>query len=543
MSRSCSGPRASFHMEIIQERLEREYDLDIIVTAPSVEYEVVMHSRGSDPHRLARRPARGRRYRRDPRALDEGGDLHPHRVLRDGDGPGHQAAGHLHQSRNIPPPTGCMLDFEIPLSEIIVDFFDQLKSRTRGYASMDYQFLEYRPDDLVKLEILVNDEPVDALATIVHRDEAYHKGQALVSKLKDSDPAPVVRGAHPGFCRGADHLTGHGQSDAQGRAGEMLRRRYLAQEEAAGKAEAWQETHEDGGPGGNPAGSLPGRPASWERNEISYRNQSQTKRDWQRIIPGLVVSAVVAGRHFHAGQTGATLIQAIRAGRLPAGDLGGLFTFVWLVAAHVPVAHPAARKSHLPAGVFHPRRRLLAEQLPAVPPGRGGAGVPAQPQSAAGALAGVLDDRDRARPGYGDGCRLVSDHAVICCGQRSSSARLAILVGAVAGSGIWLSCTSWRAIKKWAHGPVQPAERPLATAPEAGRENLTPLSGWPDGADRWQALLENLCLWELVNWGAGWSQYITWCCWLSSRRQSRYGLLFAWVPAALGIAVPSSPGQ
>jgi GTP-binding protein LepA len=71
---------------------------------------------------------------------------------------------------------------------MIVDFFDQLKSRTRGYASLDYQFAEYRPDDLVKLEILVNAESVDALATIVHRDNAYHKGQVLISKLKDLIP-------------------------------------------------------------------------------------------------------------------------------------------------------------------------------------------------------------------------------------------------------------------------------------------------------------------------------------------------------------------
>ena len=69
-----------------------------------------------------------------------------------------------------------------------MDFFDQLKSRTRGYASLDYQFADYRPDDLVKLEILVNNEPVDALATIVHRSAAYHKGQAVISKLKDIIP-------------------------------------------------------------------------------------------------------------------------------------------------------------------------------------------------------------------------------------------------------------------------------------------------------------------------------------------------------------------
>jgi len=81
-----------------------------------------------------------------------------------------------------------LLTFDIPLGEMIIDFYDQLKSRTRGYASLDYQFHSYRNADLVKLEVLVNEEPVDALAMIVHRDEAYSLGQRLVTKLKDLIP-------------------------------------------------------------------------------------------------------------------------------------------------------------------------------------------------------------------------------------------------------------------------------------------------------------------------------------------------------------------
>jgi GTP-binding protein LepA len=76
------------------------------------------------------------------------------------------------------------LKYKIPLSELIVDFYDRLKSATRGYASLDYHFDEYRTEELVKLDVLVNKQPVDALAMIVHEDEAFHKGQRLVSRLK-----------------------------------------------------------------------------------------------------------------------------------------------------------------------------------------------------------------------------------------------------------------------------------------------------------------------------------------------------------------------
>ncbi|UCH58901.1 MAG: elongation factor 4 [Anaerolineales bacterium] len=176
-----------FHMEIIQERLEREYDLDIIVTAPSVEYEVLLRD--------------GRVIRIDsPADLPEEDEIVEIRepwmkiqiftpteyygtvmdlvTKRRG----------IFREQDYPAPNRVQLSFEIPLSELIVDFFDHLKSRTRGYASLDYQFAEYRPDDLVKLEILVNNDPVDALASIVHRDDAYHKGQAIISKLKDIIP-------------------------------------------------------------------------------------------------------------------------------------------------------------------------------------------------------------------------------------------------------------------------------------------------------------------------------------------------------------------
>jgi GTP-binding protein LepA len=176
-----------FHMEIIQERLEREYNLDVIFTAPSVEYTVEMRD--------------GTTIKIDsPAELPDEGlikDIYEPwmslEIFTPTDYYGvvmdlvRKRRG-VYINQEYPAANRVQLNFEIPLSEIIVDFFDMLKSSTRGYASMDYQFLEYRAGNLVKLEILVNEEPVDALTAIVHKDEAYHKGQALVSKLKEIIP-------------------------------------------------------------------------------------------------------------------------------------------------------------------------------------------------------------------------------------------------------------------------------------------------------------------------------------------------------------------
>jgi GTP-binding protein LepA len=176
-----------FHMEIIQERLEREYDLDIIVTAPSVEYQVLKRT--------------GEVILIDsPAQLPEEGEIEEVRepwmkiqIFTPTDYYGTimdlcTKRHAIYKEQDFPAPNRVMLAYEIPLSELIVDFFDDLKSRTKGYASLDYQFAEYRKEDLVKLEVLVNDEPVDALASIVHRSDAYHKGQALVTKLKGIIP-------------------------------------------------------------------------------------------------------------------------------------------------------------------------------------------------------------------------------------------------------------------------------------------------------------------------------------------------------------------
>jgi GTP-binding protein LepA len=177
-----------FHMDIVQERLEREYDLDIIATAPSVEYEVALTN---GEKRLIDSPADlpdettitsiGEPWMRIQIFTPESfyGTIMDLVTRRRG----------IFVEQEYPASGRVLLTFDIPLAELIVDFYDQLKSRTRGYASLDYQFHGYREQDLVKLEILINEEPVDALAMIVHRDDAYTKGQTLVSKLKELIPS------------------------------------------------------------------------------------------------------------------------------------------------------------------------------------------------------------------------------------------------------------------------------------------------------------------------------------------------------------------
>ena len=176
-----------FHMEIVQERIEREYDLDVLFTAPSVEYEVLLNDGTTmlidSPAEL---PDEAQVSEiREPwmqiqifTPTDYYGTIMELTIK-------HRAT---YKGQEYPAPHRVQLNYEIPLSELIVDFFDDLKSRTRGYASLDYQFKEYRQDDLQKLEILVNGEPVDALASIVHKKDAFHRGQSLITKLRKIIP-------------------------------------------------------------------------------------------------------------------------------------------------------------------------------------------------------------------------------------------------------------------------------------------------------------------------------------------------------------------
>jgi len=176
-----------FHMEIIQERLEREYDLDLLATAPSVAYEIVKTDGETiEIDNPADMP--------EPTYIDSIAEPWMHISIytpADYIGPIMEITtrrrGEYIKMEYL-DATRVLMEYDIPLSEMIVDYYDQLKSATRGYASLDYRFAGYRPSDLVKLEVLVNSEPVDALSIIVHRDLSYPRGQKLVSKLKDVIP-------------------------------------------------------------------------------------------------------------------------------------------------------------------------------------------------------------------------------------------------------------------------------------------------------------------------------------------------------------------
>ncbi|MFL5710330.1 MAG: translation elongation factor 4 [Chloroflexota bacterium] len=176
------------HMEIVQERLEREFGLDLIATAPSVEYHVQLTNQ------------RGEVVVDNPALLPNPGEIETIEepwVKLSLVTPSQYIGSLMELSTNrrgefmtmeYLDPTRVVLHFEMPLAELIVDYFDQMKSRSQGYASMDYEELGYRPANLVKVDILVNGEPVDALSLIVHRDRAQSTGRALTERLKQLIP-------------------------------------------------------------------------------------------------------------------------------------------------------------------------------------------------------------------------------------------------------------------------------------------------------------------------------------------------------------------
>ena len=171
------------HMEIVQERLEREFDQDLITTAPSVVYQVV---KGDGEVIMVENPSKMPEAGRIQEVREPIVTVHLF-MPQDYVGPVMTLAN---QKRGVQMNMTyhgrqVMLTYELPLGEIVLDFFDKLKSVSRGYASMDYEFKEYRPSDVVKVDILLNGEKVDALSIIVHRTQAQYRGRAVVAKMRE----------------------------------------------------------------------------------------------------------------------------------------------------------------------------------------------------------------------------------------------------------------------------------------------------------------------------------------------------------------------
>jgi GTP-binding protein LepA len=213
------------HMEIIQERLEREFNLDLITTAPGVRYkiyktdgemvEVDNPSRWPDPSEIAKIE--------EPVILATiltneeyvGGILKLVEEKR-----GKQKTFEYVSSSRV------MLHYELPLNEIVLDFYDRLKSVSRGYASLDYHLADYWESPMVKLDILVAGEPVDALSIIVHRDFAYERGKAPGLENARTDSPADVRSGHSSLDRSQNHRPRNRSRHAQERARQVLRRRH-----------------------------------------------------------------------------------------------------------------------------------------------------------------------------------------------------------------------------------------------------------------------------------------------------------------------------
>ena len=190
------------HMEIVQERLEREYDMDLVVTAPSVVYRVIMNDGSTvEVRRPTDMPNPGQ-YESIEEPWLEISLLTPSRFvgqmmeLINGRRGEFKKTEYLDSGTSQSPGADGMpsadprvvLEAAVPMAEVLVDFYDQVKTRSRGYASLDYNFLGYRTAPLVRLDLLVNEQPVDALSLITHRENAYFRGRALVEQLRKLIP-------------------------------------------------------------------------------------------------------------------------------------------------------------------------------------------------------------------------------------------------------------------------------------------------------------------------------------------------------------------
>ena len=256
------------HLEIIQERLEREFNLDLIATAPIVVYKLNLRDgTQKELHNPADMPDVMKIVSiEEPwiRATILTPDEYLGSILKlCQDRRGIQADLSYVGKR-------AMLVYDLPLNEVVFDFYDRLKSISSGYASFDYALTDYREGDLVKMSILVNEEPVDALSMLVHRTAAEKRGRVMCEKLKELIPQHHVQDPDPGRHRRQGHRPRNHFGAQERRDGEMLRRRRHPQAQAPRQAERGQEAHAPVRQGRHPAGSVhPGAQDGGLRRNLS----------------------------------------------------------------------------------------------------------------------------------------------------------------------------------------------------------------------------------------------------------------------------------
>jgi len=242
------------HLEVIRDRIEREYNIELITTAPSVVYHVYLRDgEMMELHNPADMP--------DVTLIDHVEEPRIKATILVPDDYLGDVLKLCQERRGVQleltyAGSRAMTVYDLPLNEVVFDFYDRLKSVTKGYASFDYQLTGYSADNLVKMSVLVNEEPVDALSMMVHRDRAEMRGRAMVEKLKDLIPRHMfkipIQAAIGGKVIARETLSG----PAQGRHRQMLRRGRDAETQTAGQAEGGEKEDAPVREGGYPAGGV-----------------------------------------------------------------------------------------------------------------------------------------------------------------------------------------------------------------------------------------------------------------------------------------------
>ena len=228
------------HMEIVQERLEREFNLNLITTAPTVVYKVLK----TDGTQIElENPA----HMPDPTHIERLDEPYVKLSLHT---PPEYIGGLLklcEDRRGVQikmeyiTDKKVVIEYKLPLNEMVMDFYDKLKSISKGYASMEYELIGFEPGDLVKMDILINGESVDALSVVVHRSKPANRGRGEAQRAHS---APAISGQHSSRDRRQNRGARNARRPSQRRDRQVLRRRYFAQAQASGEAEGRQEAHE-----------------------------------------------------------------------------------------------------------------------------------------------------------------------------------------------------------------------------------------------------------------------------------------------------------